>query len=717
MTVEATIRRDNRKRSSNVFIPIPIAMVLRWCDVRVLTLLLLLACPALLRATVLDPPDLRCVSVMPGGAAMLNWVPPPDPAGEFMQYEVYRSNSPAGPFALVAALPVYFPATYTDAAAGADAGPRYYYLTTVSSSTPPNTSIPSDTIASIFIQVTQSVPLGSAVVDWNFPHTPPIGTAVNAQIEMEHPAGTWTLVDSVANTVHHWQQVVSVCQDSLNFRVRQSDLLGCVSYSSITGATFQDITPPSIPGMVEVTVDTATNQTTVNWNPSPELDTQGYIIVMSTPGGNVILDTLYGRLNTTYIWASSDAGTGPESYTIAAIDTCFRGTPPSPNTSATHAPHTTVHLTTTYDRCAGTIQVHRTDYGGWPVDHYELYAQLDHAGPVNLLATMAPGTTDFQQPNTATGHEYCFVVKAVGLQAGQESLSNKACRTTAFPAVPQWNYLRTATVAGEGSVLITDSMDMNAFTRRLVLERTSNGDPWEELASVAGAPGPVVTFNDAEALTAERSYNYRVLVEDSCGNTVVASNKGTSILLTVTPDPGDRNTLRWNGYVQWAGTVLGHTVYRSVADGPFLPIATTGADQWSFVDNVEDLYLSPGKFCYYVRAEETGNPAGINASSVSNTVCAIQQEEVWVPNAFIEGGHNNTFKPVLAFADIARYEFTIFNRWGQQIWTTTDPYLAWDGRVDGNTVPQGVYAWYCSFRNGAGKTVEKRGTVTFLAGR
>ncbi len=71
---------------------------------------------------------------------------------------------------------------------------------------------------------------------------------------------------------------------------------------------------------------------------------------------------------------------------------------------------------------------------------------------------------------------------------------------------------------------------------------------------------------------------------------------------------------------------------------------------------------------------------------------------------------------MLSYADVERYEFTIFNRWGQQIWTTSDRYEAWDGRVEGRLVPQGVYAYYCSFLNGAGKTVERRGTVTFLPG-
>lgn len=693
-------------------------MELRWWNVRGPALvLILLFNPAVMKATVLDPPSLRCVSVGSGSWAMLSWIVPPDPGGDFQQYEIYRATSIAGPFTLVAPITVYAQSSYTDVGAGADTGPRYYYITTVSTSAPPNTSVPSDTLASIFIQVTQSVPLGSSVVDWNLPHTPLLATTgAQASIFMEHPVGTWAFVDSVPTDVHHWQRVVSICGDSLNFQVQITDSSGCTSVSSVTGAMFQDITPPSIPIVATVSVDTTTNLSTVTWNPSPEMDTQGYIIVQSTPGGNVILDTIYGRLDTTYVWLLSNAANGAESFTIAAIDTCYKGTPPSPNTSATNAPHTTVYTSTVYDRCGGTILVHRTDYGGWPVGHYELYGRLDNAGPWSYLATMNPSTSDYLQENVLPGHNYCYLVKAVGA-GGQVSLSNTACRTTSYPAIPQWNYLRTATVAASNVVLITDSTDPGGYTGRLVLERTSNGGPWEEVGTLQGPVAPVVTFTDADASTADHSYNYRVVVEDSCGNAVASSNLGTSILLTVTPDPGGNNTLRWNGYVQWGGAVQGYAVFRSVADGPFAPIGSTGLDQWSLVDNVEDLYLSPGKFCYYVEALEAGNPSGINASSVSNTVCAVQQEEVWVPNAFIESGYNNTFKPVLAFADVARYEFTIFNRWGQQIWTTNDPDKAWDGRIDGTMVPQGVYAWFCSVRNGAGKTVEKKGTVTFVAGR
>jgi hypothetical protein len=709
-------RPRNPGSALSVFSPIPIAMYPRCWLVRSCLLFAAVALPALLHAAPLDPPQLRCTAVDAAGGATLTWIAPPDPANEFQAYEVYRADAAAGPYVLLGSIPTWGQTTYTDLTANANAAPRWYYLLTLSNSAPPNTSVPSDTLATIFLQVTQSVPLGSAVADWNLPHEPLLATAAAfTQVDLEHPLGTWALTDSVDASLHHWSQVVSVCDDSLNFRVRIPDASGCTSQSNAHGAAFQDITPPSIPILVYVSVDTAANQSVLEWEPSPELDTQGYIIVWSAPGGNTIIDTVYGRLNTSYQWLLSQAGTGPEAFTIAAIDTCERGNPPSPNTSATLDPHATVFLSTAFDPCAATIRVVRTPYVGWPVDHYELFVSVDN-GPFALLASLPPDLSDQLLPNVQPDHAYCFVMQAYGAAPGQFSRSNKTCRSTTYPAVPQWNYLRNVTVLAPDRIQITDSVELAPFTRQLVLERSANGAPWKGIDSVASPAIPVITFLDEDVATAERSYSYRVAAQDSCGQRTTVSNTGNSILLTTDPGLDGLNRLYWNGYVAWAGNITAWNVYRSIADGPFLPLGTTAADTWQFADNVQGLFGSPGKFCYYVEGLEGGNPSGINAITVSNTACTVQQEEIWVPNAFISGGANPVFKPVLAYADAVRYEFTVFNRWGQQIWTTTDREQAWDGRLNGNFVPQGVYAWYCSFINGAGKTVERKGTVTFLQG-
>ena len=139
----------------------------------------------------LDPPELRCASVLPNGDVQLTWVAPPDPNSVFLEYRIYQSISAAGPFGQVGSVPVYGLPSWTHVGAGANTGQRFYYLTTVSVDPPPNESVPSDTLASMFLDVGQSNPLGSATMDWTLLHQPPLSTsAADVQVQMEHPIGT-----------------------------------------------------------------------------------------------------------------------------------------------------------------------------------------------------------------------------------------------------------------------------------------------------------------------------------------------------------------------------------------------------------------------------------------------------------------------------------------------------------------------------------------------
>lgn len=670
------------------------------------------------RAEVLDPPSLRCASVGLNGDVTLTWVVPSDPNNVFSEYRVYFSDvSDSGPFSVVTTSNVYGLSTLVHAAAGADTGPRWYYMTTVSVDAPPNESVPSDTLQTIFLTVVQSTPLGSAVLDWNLLHDPPLATSDDEQlVQREFPQGTWSLVEAVDELTDHYQQVIDICEDSLTYRIALHDQLGCISYSNLTGDVFADVTPPSAPEVVTVSVDTATNQVVLDWEPSPEPDTDGYIIFLIDGNNNYIIDTVFGQGNTSFVWDDSAAGEGAESYTVAAFDTCLTGNPPSPNTSATKPAHTSIFTTATYDRCAASCQIFWTPYIGWDVVNYEVYAAFN-GGPAVLISTVPGFTHAYTHEDLEPFSEYCYTVKAIGDSTFMRSLSNQVCQLTDYPALPASNYLRVATVVAPDHIVVVDSVDGSASVRRYRLERTNNGGPWEEVASQPGSGSPTVVFNDLDVITDLRSYSYRVIVEDSCGVEALTSNTGTTMLLVAEAGVDGVNRLRWNGYEEWAGTVSGYTVYRSIGEGPFEPIAFNAPDDWDLDDPVNNFYTSNGRFCYYIEAVETGNPSGIDALSNSNTACAIQQEAVWVPNAFnaaSETAQNTHFQPVVAFVDVKGYEFIIFNRWGQEIWSTTDVYEPWNGTVNGNYVPQGVYAYYVAVYNGAGKKFEERGTVTFL---
>src|SRR5690606_15763610 len=70
-------------------------------------LLCMIAISIVSKAVILDPPSLRCASVDLAGDVTLTWAVPPDPDGDFLEYRIYGATVPAGPYALVATVPVY----------------------------------------------------------------------------------------------------------------------------------------------------------------------------------------------------------------------------------------------------------------------------------------------------------------------------------------------------------------------------------------------------------------------------------------------------------------------------------------------------------------------------------------------------------------------------------------------------------------------------------
>lgn len=664
------------------------------------------------KAVVLDPPGLRCASANVSGDVTLNWSVPPDPGNDCLQYEIWSAPAAAGPFNLVTTVPCG-QTSYTHLGAGANAGPQFYYLTAVSTSPPPNTSVPSDTVSTIFLQVFQSTPLGSANLSWNAPSTASTG-AVNFTIWLEYPVGTWSQIATVPSTTFSYQWVVSICEDSLTFRVGLSDPLGCVSFSNRDGEVFHDVTPPTVPVIAAVSIDSLTGLSNIIWGPSPEPDTDGYIVVWNGPSGGVIIDTVFGQGNTSYAWPDSWPFDGPESFTIAAFDTCETGTPPSPNTSATGTPHVTMHARTTYDRCAALVTLNWTAYGGWSPQSQEVFVQVD-GGPWALLANLGGAALQYSHA-VMPGHTYCYLIKAIQGPGQASSLSNKTCLFTTYPAVPLDNYVRTVTVTGPNSIQVVDSVDYAAEAGGYRLQRSTNGGAFTQVQSFPATAGPVIQWTDADVLTAVNGYRYRMQVLDSCGSPAVVSNTGGSIVLQAKGRLGGTSELAWNGYEEWAGLVVGYNIYRSVDQGAFALIATVPSTPWTYEDDVNPFIGLTGDFCYFVEAIEIGNPAGINATASSNVACAPQQDLVFIPNAFIVGSRfNPVFKPVIGFVDVEEYKLLIINRWGQVIWETDDPGEGWNGVVGSQVMPVGVYAYYCSVRSGSGKLVEERGTVTLIA--
>ncbi len=93
-----------------------------------------------------------------------------------------------------------------------------------------------------------------------------------------------------------------------------------------------------------------------------------------------------------------------------------------------------------------------------------------------------------------------------------------------------------------------------------------------------------------------------------------------------------------------------------------------------------------------------------------------QGEKFYMPNAFSPhdpNGLDRVYK-IMNFYEFHLLEFSIFNRWGQKIWTTSDIEEGWDGKYeDGTYGNQENYVWLIRADTPCG-SFEKTGTVLLM---
>ena len=87
---------------------------------------------------------------------------------------------------------------------------------------------------------------------------------------------------------------------------------------------------------------------------------------------------------------------------------------------------------------------------------------------------------------------------------------------------------------------------------------------------------------------------------------------------------------------------------------------------------------------------------------------------LYVPNSFSPNndGINDVFKPISY--GITKFEFYIFNRWGQIIYEGTDASVGWDGASKGKLVKDGVYIWKIRYKDHKNHQQEKVGHLTLF---
>lgn len=127
-------------------------------------------------------------------------------------------------------------------------------------------------------------------------------------------------------------------------------------------------------------------------------------------------------------------------------------------------------------------------------------------------------------------------------------------------------------------------------------------------------------------------------------------------------------------------------------------------------DATQGIYVhSPGT--YAVTAEQDG-------CSASDTLVVKKNCYIDIPNVFTPNGDGKSdyFLPrQLLSKNVSEFSMQIYNRWGQQVFVTTSTNgRGWDGKMNGEEQPIGVYVYTIQVTFGNGITERYQGNVTLL---
>jgi gliding motility-associated-like protein len=665
-------------------------------------------------STIPVPPDMSnaCVSLNTSGGIDLSWGYPVDTGMNFDAYVIYHSTNPTAPFAVLDTVFNYNQLSYTHNAPGT--GAHYYYIRTKGGCG--YISVPTDTLQTIQMALTSLPPTNSYVADlaWNAS-----SSSYNQGYEVwrrQLPAGAWGMIATTNSLTY--RDTVNVCGQNLEYQIRT--VSGCSSTKD--SDFFSD--QVNNDQLVIDSVTTQNGEVFMAWTPGSSNDIVDYYVLRRDAAGNwVPIDTVKPGATMPYKIKGS-VETVKDFYKVVSTDSCGNISSDLLVRAANN-----IVLTENMDPCEGVMRLRWNTYKGWgAVKNYQIWMEETPNGGatvVSMIGTVGPNDSTFNQRNLNGGTTYCYYIKAVDTSETLYSSSNRICINSLAVQRSRLLYLAKASVREDRAVELVCFIDKDADIVDFDVQRADElGGPFRSLGRL---PKPITgpwefRYKDFTANPEDHRYVYRIVATDSCGNIDTASNIGRTMVLEVEENDNLTNFLTWNPYQDYMGGVDRYEIYRAVMPNGGYQLMGSTADTF-FLDNTRPLGDYSGLVQYRVVAVEGPNPLvfrdadGSIFRSTSSVAVAEFAPRVFIPNSFnpkSDVAANRVWKPAQAYVSSGSYSLEIFDRWGQLVFETKNENKAWDGRMNGEFAPSGVYTYQLRYRSIEGEVVERRGTLNLL---
>ncbi len=232
------------------------------------------------------------------------------------------------------------------------------------------------------------------------------------------------------------------------------------------------------------------------------------------------------------------------------------------------------------------------------------------------------------------------------------------------------------------------------------------------------SPDTIICEGHSAQLIAYGNYNFLWDNGSTNASILVSPAQMTNYEITIT----DSNLCQQKGFVKVEvlpipmATILSPT--DSICLGNTITIAGMGGDQylWDNGSTAQSIAINPVISTTYSLTVTSNEGATHCSHDTSFTLGVKRCNYFYVPSAFSPDGNglNDAFGVVGIFEAIEYYQLYIFDRWGRLIFTSLDPLVKWDGKINGVEATQDVYTYQIIIKETYSEQFQLAGTVQLI---
>jgi gliding motility-associated-like protein len=230
-------------------------------------------------------------------------------------------------------------------------------------------------------------------------------------------------------------------------------------------------------------------------------------------------------------------------------------------------------------------------------------------------------------------------------------------------------------------------------------------EPDGSLKEINNSP-TAVPFPDNTVDASTKSFCYKIAFKDECGSTSELS----PALCTINLAEGTGNSLQWTNDSPFGAGIIANFEIISFDEQTNAPTteATKNGSETTYIPQLQN-FQDEAK--YRIKAiSATGK------ESFSNIYIIPLEVKLFLPDAFTpnQDNVNDNLEIKGSFRRIKDFEFEVFNRWGNPVFTSTDPTQSWDGKFAATLAPVDTYSYRIYAKLKTGEEVTKSGKFLLI---